>query len=215
MSEAVVIAIDGPGGSGKSTVAKAFAERAGIPYLDTGAMYRAVAHAVLEADVDPSDAAAVAAIAVATNIELEGGIVRVNGADATTAIRGQAVTSVVSAVSANPAVRNLLRERQRKWVGEHGGGVLEGRDIGTVVFPDAALKIYLTARPEVRAARRADEAGQDFEAVLADIGRRDAADSSREHAPLAEAADAVNVDTSDLTISEVVKEIMALLEALD
>jgi len=139
--------------------------------------------------------------------------VTVDGADATAAIRGQAVTGAVSVVAANPGVRELLRERQREWVAAHGGGVLEGRDIGTVVFPDAALKVYLTARPEVRAERRAAQAGLDFEAVLADIKRRDAADSSREHAPLAEAADAVNLDTSDLTLDEVVERIVELLQA--
>jgi len=211
MAEPIVIAIDGPAGSGKSTVARAFAERAGIPYLDTGAMYRAVAHAVLAAGIDPGDADAVAATARVSDIELEDSGVTVDGIDATAAIRGPAVTRTVSVVAANPQVRELLRDRQREWVSTHGGGVLEGRDIGTVVFPDAVLKVYLTARPEIRAARRAAQSGQDLDEVLADIRRRDAADSGREHAPLAEADDAVNLDTSDLTITEVVERIHELL----
>lgn len=213
MGEPTVIAIDGPAGSGKSTVARAFALRTGIPYLDTGAMYRAVAHAVLTAGVAPNDDAAVASIARSSDIQLEGDEVFVDGADATGAIRGQAVTEAVSAVAANPDVRSLLRDRQREWVVAHGGGVLEGRDIGTVVFPDAVLKVYLTAKPEVRAERRASQSGLEIGDVLADILRRDAADSTREHAPLAEAVDAVNLDTSDLTIDEVVERLVELLEA--
>lgn len=212
MAEPTVIAIDGPAGSGKSTVARAFAVRAGIPYLDTGAMYRAVAHAVLEAGVDPTAESEVAAVARRCTIEIEDDRVTVDGQDATRVIRGEPVTQAVSAVAANPQVRELLRARQRLWVAEHGGGVLEGRDIGTVVFPDAALKVYLTADPEVRATRRAGQTGLDVGAVLADIGRRDAADSSREHAPLAEAADAVNLDTSRLSIDEVVAVMLDLLD---
>jgi cytidylate kinase len=215
MADPIVVAIDGPAGSGKSTVARAFATRIGVPYLDTGAMYRAVTHAVLIAGTDPADAGAVAATARETRVRLDDDKVSVDGADATEAIRGPDVTRAVSVVAANPAVRELLRDHQRAWVADHGGGVLEGRDIGTVVFPDATLKVYLTARPEVRARRRATEAGEDATAVLRDIERRDRADSSREHAPLAEAADAVMLDTSDLTIDQVVEKIVDLLGQRD
>ena len=209
-----VIAIDGPAGSGKSTVARAVAERLHLKYLDTGAMYRAVAFAVLRAGADPHnhDLAARTARDIELDIGLD--VVMVDGVDATVAIRGPEVSKAVSAVASNGEVRRELVSRQRKWVDERGGGVLEGRDIGTVVFPDAELKIYLTADPAERARRRAKEAGGlDYETVMADITRRDAIDTSRSLDPLAEAEDARVVDTTGLTIEEVVDHIVGLLHA--
>jgi cytidylate kinase len=195
-----VIAIDGPAGSGKSTVAKAVADRLGLKYLDTGAMYRSVAFAVLRAGGDPA------------NTDFGRETVVVNGVDASVEIRGPEVTRAVSLVAANAAVRAELVSRQREWVAVRGGGVLEGRDIGTVVFPDAELKIYLTADPAERARRRANEvADLDYETVAADLARRDSLDTNREADPLAEAADAVVVDTTGLSITEVVTKIEGLL----
>lgn len=208
MSDLRIVAIDGPSGSGKSTVARAVAERLGLEYLDTGAMYRAVTHAALAAAADLDDADQVSAVARSLDLTLADGRVIVNGEDATAAIRGPEVTGAVSVVSAHAEVREELRDRQRDWASERGGGVMEGRDIGTVVFPDAAMKVYLTASVTVRAQRRAAEIGDiDAVAVALDIERRDAHDSGREHAPLTEAADAITIDTSDLTIDQIVDEI--------
>ena len=206
-----VVAIDGPAGTGKSTVARELSRRLGLRHLDTGAMYRAVTWAVLDAGIDPADAEGAAGIARTARLDLDEGGVRVDGHDVTGAIRGPAVTAAVSAVSAHPDVRAALVARQREWVTSHGGGVLEGRDIGTVVFPDAELKLYLTASPVVRAARRAAESGGDVHSVAADLARRDRADSSRAASPLQEAADAVVLDTSDLTPEAVVERILHLL----
>jgi len=208
----LVVAIDGPAGTGKSTVARALADRLGVPYLDTGAMYRAVTWAVLEAGVDPtSDRPAVAAIARRIGIELDGSVVRVDGVDVSSAIRGAAVTGAVSAVAAQPEVRAELVDRQRRWVRARGGAVLEGRDIGTVVFPDATAKVYLTARAGVRAQRRAAETGEDVAEVERSIVRRDGLDSTRELAPLRQAGDAVIVDTSELSAAEVVERLVELV----
>lgn len=201
-----IIAIDGPAGSGKSTIARRLAARLGLQYLDTGAMYRGVTFSVLRRGLDPADTADVARIVA--DVELEVGLdtVLVDGVDATIEIRGPEVTRAVSLVAANPEVRREMVRRQREWAAERGGGVLEGRDIGTVVFPDAQLKVYLTARPEVRAERRSKEvADLSYEAVASDLARRDALDQGRETSPLAEAEDALVVDTSDLTIDEVVE----------
>jgi len=208
-----VIAIDGPAGSGKSTVARRLAERLDLEYLDTGAMYRAVTFAVLRRNLDPADADVVAELA--RNIELQvtlDGVV-VDGVDATIEIRGPEVTRAVSAVAANPEVRAELVSRQREWARRRGGGVLEGRDIGSVVFPDAELKVYLDARPEVRAARRSKEVSDlDYETVAADIARRDALDQGRDASPLTRAGDAVEVDTSDLTVDEIVELLAAQID---
>jgi cytidylate kinase len=206
-----VIAIDGPAGSGKSTVARRLAERLGLPYLDTGAMYRAVAFAALQRDVDPDDDERVGKLAVAVAIDVDERVL-VDGFDATVEIRGPEVTRAVSVVAANPTVRTELRRRQREWAVARGGGVIEGRDIGSVVFPEAELKVYLTAAPEARAARRAKEVTDlDYETVAADIARRDALDQGREDSPLVEADDAVLVDTTDRTIDEVVDDVIARL----
>ena len=209
-----VIAIDGPAGSGKSTVAKAVASAVGLPYLDTGAMYRSVAFAAMRRGVDPEDTDAVARIA--RDMELEqrdDGTVRVDGVDASIEIRGPEVTRAVSIVAANPAVRAEMRDRQRAWAAKHGGGVMEGRDIGTVVFPDAELKVYLDAQPEVRAARRSKEVTDlEYETVAADIARRDALDQGREDSPLRTASDAVVIDTSDLSVDEIVDAVVASLD---
>ena len=207
-----VIAIDGPAGSGKSTVARALAAHLGLKYLDTGAMYRAVAFAVLRSGGDPDDADATAATARLMDLDVGLDYVTVDGHDATVEIRGPEVSRAVSAVAANPEVRKELVSRQREWARKRDGGVLEGRDIGTVVFPDAELKVYLTADPEERARRRAKEVTDlDYEQVAADIARRDAIDTSRAADPLMEAEDATVVDTTGLNIDEVVAHITALL----
>ena len=209
-----VIAIDGPAGSGKSTVARALAAHLGLRYLDTGAMYRAVAFAVLRSGGDPEDAAATAATARRVDLDIGLDAVIVDGVDATVEIRGPEVSRAVSVVAANPEVRKELVSRQREWANRHGGGVLEGRDIGTVVFPDAELKVYLTADPEERARRRAKEVTDlDYETVAAEIARRDAADTSRATDPLVEAADATVVDTTGLDIGQVVDHITTLFDA--
>ncbi len=207
--ELTVIAIDGPAGSGKSTVARRLAERLGIEYLDTGAMYRSVTFAVLANGVDPEDEEKVAAVARRVRIDLDdGGLVIVDGVDATTQIRGPEVSRSVSVVAANQEVRSELVSRQREWTRRRGGGVLEGRDIGTVVFPDADLKVYLTADPQVRAARRAREVTDlDYDVVAADLARRDSYDSERKHDPLRQAGDALILDTTGLTIDEVVDDL--------
>lgn len=212
--ELTVVAIDGPAGSGKSTVGRRLAERLGLEYLDTGAMYRSVTFAALAHGIDPEDGEKVAAVAREMEIELRpDGVVIVDGVDATTQIRGPEVSRSVSVVASNQEVRQELVSRQREWARRRGGGVLEGRDIGTVVFPDAVLKVYLTADPEVRAARRAREVTDlDYDAVAADIARRDAIDSQRTHDPLRQADDAVTMDTTGMTIDEVVADLVKQIE---
>lgn len=213
-AELKIIAIDGPAGSGKSTVARRLADALDLDYLDTGAMYRAVTHAALAQGLDPGAEAEVAELARKVAIDLgDDGTVVVDGLDVTNVIRGPEVSKVVSVVAANQEVRVELVARQREWARKRGGGVLEGRDIGSVVFPDAVLKIYLTASTKARAARRArDESTSDERAVAADLDRRDRLDSERKHDPLMQAADAFVLDTSDLTIDEVVDR---LIDELD
>jgi CMP/dCMP kinase len=180
-----VIAIDGPAGAGKSTVARALAARLGLDYLDTGAMYRAV--------VDQTTT--------------------VDGVDASVEIRGPEVTRAVSIVAANPAVREELRRRQVEWARHHGGGVIEGRDIGSVVFPDADLKLYLTAAAAVRAGRRHREVTDlQYEAVAASIAERDALDEGRATNPLVQADDAIVIDTTDRPVDDILDEIERLLK---
>jgi cytidylate kinase len=208
-----VIAIDGPAGSGKSTVARALASRLGLDYLDTGAMYRGVAFAALRRGVDPDDAGPVARLAEQIDIDVADQVT-VDGVDATIEIRGPEVTRAVSAVAANPEVRRELRRRQREWAAVHDGGVIEGRDIGSVVFPDADLKVYLTASDSERAGRRSKEVLElDYDTVAADIARRDHADANRAAAPLVVADGAVTLDTTGLTIDEVVDRVLGLLPA--
>ena len=208
-----VIAIDGPAGSGKSTVGRALADRLGLEYLDTGAMYRGVAFAALRRGMDPADTEPVAHLMEHLELEVGDRSLMVGGVDASIEIRGPEVTRAVSTVAANPAVRAELRSRQREWAVGHGGGVIEGRDIGTVVFPDADLKVYLTASPEVRAERRSKEvADLDYETVARDIAPRDALAQGREDSALPAAEGAVLVDTSDRTVDEIVDDILRLLE---
>src|SRR4051794_36745555 len=205
-----VIAIDGPAGSGKSTVARALANRLGLEYLDTGAMYRAVTFAALRRGVDPTEQERGARMGPDLELAVTPGKVIVDGVDAPIEIRGPEVSRAVSIVAANPAVRAEMVRRQREWVAARGGGVLEGRDIGTVVFPDAELKVYLTADPEVRAQRRSKEVTDlDYETVAADLARRDALDQGRADSPLVEAADAFVVDTTGLGVEEIIDVIAA------
>lgn len=208
-----VIAIDGPAGAGKSTVGRAVADRLGVGYLDTGAMYRAVTFAVLRRGVDPRDDEGVLGVAQTVEMTVGEERVMVDGVDATREIRGREVTSAVSSVAANPAVRSLLVDAQRSWVVSRGGGVVEGRDIGTVVFPDADLKLFVTASPRVRAERRVAEAGGDVDEMEASIIERDRLDSTRETSPLAVDPAAVTLDTSGLSIDEVVAAVVAEVEA--
>ena len=181
-----VVAIDGPAGAGKSTIALELARVLNLPYLDTGAMYRGITCAVLRKGIDPSDESSVAQLALSTVLDISDNGLFVDGLDATLEIRGESVTRAVSSVAANSEVRSQLRELQRKWVTERGGGVVEGRDIATVVFPDARLKIYLTASPLVRAQRRVAQIGGDVEQIAQDIAERDHRDSTRIDSPLRE-----------------------------
>jgi cytidylate kinase len=215
------VTLDGPSGTGKSSVARGVARRLGAAYLDTGAMYRAATVAVLDAGVDPEDADAVARTVAAASIVVgtEAGSerVEVDGVDVAVRIRGAEVTRSVSAVSAVPAVRRQLVAQQRELAGTAGSVVVEGRDIGTVVLPDATLKVYLTAAPEVRAQRRAGQLGlsepAEIDALAVDLRRRDEYDSSRADSPLRPAADAVVVDSSELDQQAVVDRVVALAEA--
>jgi CMP/dCMP kinase len=207
-----IIAIDGPAGAGKSTVARALAARLGLEYLDTGAMYRAVTFAAMRRGIDTADVDRVAELAREISLDVGEHGVLVDGIDATTEIRSREVTTAVSAVAANSAVRVELVRRQREWANERGGGVLEGRDIGSVVFPDAELKLYLTASPRVRAERRVAEAGGDVDEIKAAIERRDHHDTSRSDGPLVEAEGATVVDTTGLSIDAVLERIELLLE---
>jgi CMP/dCMP kinase len=212
------VTLDGPSGTGKSSVARAVAARLGAAYLDTGAMYRAATVAVLDAGVDPEDADAVARVVGSARIEVgtTAGeeVVLVDGVDVAERIRGAEVTRTVSPVSAVPAVRRQLVEQQRALVAAADAVVVEGRDIGTVVLPDATLKVYLTAAPEVRAERRAAQLGlsdpAEIAALAEDLRRRDEYDSSRADSPLRPAADAVIVDSTDLDREAVIARVCEL-----
>jgi 3-phosphoshikimate 1-carboxyvinyltransferase len=199
----LVVAIDGPAGAGKSTVSTAVAERLGVDRLDTGAMYRAVAALALERGTAPGDTDAVAALAAASIIDV-GERVTIDGLDVTGLIRSPDVGQAVSLVAANPQVRRHLVERQREWARAHGGGVVEGRDIGSVVFPGAEVKVYLTASAQERARRRHDEAPEG-------VARRDRIDSTRDASPLREAEDAHRLDTTGRTVEDVVEEVLSWL----
>jgi len=206
-----VVAIDGPAGAGKSTIAKALAVALGIEYLDTGAMYRGVTFEVLKRGLEATDVDAVARVARTIRFIQTRDSLHVNDVDATAAIRTAEVDAAVSHVAANSAVREEMRTRQRQWIAEHGGGVVEGRDIGSVVFPDATLKVYLVASPLVRAKRRVAQHGGDVEEIARAIAERDQRDSTRDDSPLRQMPDAVVVDTSDHTVPEVIDEIRRLL----
>ncbi|MEU0283840.1 (d)CMP kinase [Streptomyces sp. NPDC006195] len=218
---AVIVAIDGPSGTGKSSTSKAVAAQLGLSYLDTGAQYRAMTWWMITNGVDVSDGAAVATAAdkpvLVSGTDPAAPTITVDGADASGPIRTQEVTSKVSAVSAVPEVRTLVTELQRSIAAAAGNGiVVEGRDIGTTVLPDADVKIFLTASPEARAARRSGELkgkeATDVAATKDALVRRDAADSSRKASPLAKAADAVEVDTTELTLQQVIECVVTLVE---
>lgn len=207
----MVIAIDGPGGVGKTTVSRRVGEALGLAVLDTGAIYRAATLAVLRAGVDPADERSVVEVVGESAVRFDEGRTYLDGEDVSCAIRRDDVTGSVSEVSAFAGVRERLVALQRQWVEERGGAaVVEGRDIGTVVFPEASVKVFLTARPEIRAARRARQDGGEDAGVLADLARRDRADSGRAVSPLRPAHDAVVIDTSDIGIEEVVQRILEL-----
>jgi cytidylate kinase len=216
----LVVAIDGPAGTGKSSVAKGLARTLGTRFLDTGAMYRIVTLAVLRAGVDPADHEAVEQVASAVQLsvgsEPDGARCFLAGEDVSSEIRGDDVTRAVSAVSAVPAVRARLVALQRAMAEGAGGVVVEGRDIGTVVLPGAPVKIFLTASAETRARRRNDQnlasgLADDYEGVLADVRRRDHLDSTRAVSPLRAAPDAVVVDTSDMTEAQVIAHLLELV----
>jgi cytidylate kinase len=221
VTRSVVVAIDGPSGTGKSSVSRGLARALGARYLDTGAMYRIVTLALLRAGVDLTDinavgsAAADIPISISHDPDME--CAYLAGEDVSAEIRGDAVTGAVSAVAAVPAVRTRLVGLQRELAAGDDGVVVEGRDIGTVVLPDADAKFYLTASAETRARRRNDQnvtsgLADDFSGVLADVERRDHLDTTREVSPLRAAEDAVVVDTSDMTESEVIEHLLKLVE---
>ncbi len=217
MTRPFIIAIDGPSGAGKSTLGRRLARELGLLYIDTGAMYRAVALAAAAAGVDESDAEGLEAVARRSSVRLEGDPdslrVYLDGRDVSEEIRGEGVGRVASVVSAVAGVRRELVRRQRE-MGERGGGVvLDGRDVGTVVFPSADVKFFLTAAPEARARRRLEEerardAARDFEATLADINDRDLRDATRDDSPLKIADDAVVIDTTELSVEEVFERML-------
>jgi CMP/dCMP kinase len=209
----VIIAIDGPGGSGKSTVSRRLAERLGWNHLDTGAFYRAATLAALRAGADPEDEQAVMEAVTGHRFDQMDGQMMLDSENVSTAIRSSDVTAAVSAVSSHPELRRLLVREQRKWVKGKGGAntVVEGRDIGTVVFPAAALKVWLEASPAERARRRAAETGSDLEVVEADLARRDRVDSGRAVSPQRPAFDAVHLDTTGLEVDAVVERVLELL----
>jgi cytidylate kinase len=208
-----VIALDGPSGTGKSTVARRLAARLGARYLDTGAMYRAATVAVLRAGVDLADPVGITGVVESAKIVIstdpEQVSITLDGEPVDAEIRAAETTAAVSAVSAVPAVRAILVDVQRELIGD-GGIVVEGRDIGSVVWPTARPKVYLTASPEARAQRRAGELGSDVAAVAADITRRDGLDSSRAASPLVRASDAIELDTTNLDIDQVVARLVEL-----
>jgi cytidylate kinase len=207
----VVVAIDGPAGAGKSTIAKALARELGIAYLDTGAMYRGVTFAVLRKGLSATDVDAVGRIAQTVVFVQTTDTLHVDNVDATAAIRTPEVDAAVSHIAANSVVRDEMRMRQRQWIADHNGGVVEGRDIGSVVFPDATLKVYLVATPLVRAERRVAQHGGDVAEIARAIAERDERDSTRADSPLRQTPDAVVVDTSNRSVDQIVADIRALL----
>ena len=207
----VVIAIDGPAGAGKSTIAKALARDLGIAYLDTGAMYRGVTFAVLRKGLSATDVDAVGRVAQSVVFVQTADTLEVDNVAATAAIRTPEVDAAVSHIAANSVVRDEMRLRQRQWIADHNGGVVEGRDIGSVVFPDATLKVYLVATPLVRAERRVAQHGGDVAEIARAIAERDERDSTRADSPLRQTPDAVVVDTSNRSVDQIVTDIRTLL----
>lgn len=206
----MIIAIDGPGGSGKSTVARAVARRLGFTYIDSGAMYRAVALWALRLGMDLDDLHRLEQLAKEARIELPGDRVLLNGEDVTAGIRDPQVSEAASRVAAQPGVRRAMREEQRR-IGSAGPSVMEGRDIGTVVFPEAKVKIFLDAQPDARAQRRASELGATVEDVARDLQARDQRDRNRVEAPLTQAPDAEYLDTTHLTPAQVEEAVLKLV----
>jgi CMP/dCMP kinase len=200
-----VVAIDGPAGAGKSSVARAVADRLGFTYLDSGAMYRCVALAVLRSRLAPAEVAAEVSLSLGDRVLLD-------GEDVTAAIRVPEVSEAASIVAADPAVRTAMVVQQRRLLAD-GNWVAEGRDIGTVVWPSAEVKVFLTASPAARAGRRAQQIGADVTVVLAEQTIRDQRDTERDESPLRPAADAITVDTSDLTLEQAVAQVVALVRA--
>ena len=214
-----MVAIDGPSGAGKSTAGRAVAERLGYVFLDTGAMYRALALAALREGIPLDDAAALAALAARVRLDLQpGGAVILDGQDVTSALRTQEVGAAASRVSVHPSVRRHMVARQRE-MGQAGGVVMDGRDIGTAVFPDADVKFYVDAHPRQRAMRRHEELAQrglpsDLDTIEREIRERDHADSTRAESPLTRAPDAIHLDTTELGLEEVVRRMLETVEAL-
>jgi CMP/dCMP kinase len=219
VSSTIVVALDGPSGSGKSSTSRGVAARLGLRYLDTGAMFRAMTWWMLQHGVDVHDASAVAAVAgrpvIVSGTDPAAPTITVDGTDVSTAIRSEAVTAAVSPVSTVPEVRARLLGLQREVIGR-GGIVVEGRDIGSVVAPDAEVKVYLTADPGARASRRAaEEGGSDVSLTEESLLARDRIDSGRATAPLQMAHGAVHIDTTPFTLSEVIDQVLALVEAVE
>ncbi len=210
MDKRIIVAIDGPAGAGKSTVAKAVAARMGFLHVDSGAMYRAIALWAVENGIDPSDDHKVVPLAESAEIVLENGRVLLNGRDVTAAIRAPEVSQAASRVSTIPGVRRELVLKQQEYA-EFSSVVMEGRDIGTVVYPRAQVKIYLDASAEVRARRRVDELGGDYEQVLRDIRERDDRDATRADSPLRQAEDAEYLDTSHLDQEGVIQAVLRIV----
>jgi cytidylate kinase len=208
----LIVTMDGPAGTGKSTVSRLVADRLGIPRLDTGAFYRAAGLAALRAGIDLDDHSAVADLVAGLQLDQLGDRMLMDGVDVSEEIRTQIVTEASSRVSVHPDVRGLLVVYQRDWVARNENrAVVEGRDIGSVVFPGATVKVYLDARPEVRAQRRAAQTGEEYDLVLDDLRSRDSRDSTREASPLTVPDGAVVIDTSDMDVDQVVETVVGLV----
>jgi cytidylate kinase len=210
MEKRIIVAIDGPAGAGKSTVAKAVAERMGFLHVDSGAMYRAVALWAVENGIDPGDFQKLAPLAEGASIVLDDGRVWLNGREITGDIRRSDVSQAASKVSAIPGVRRALVAKQKEYALRQSV-VMEGRDIGTTVYPEAQVKIYLDASPEVRAKRRVEECGGEYEQVLREIRERDGRDATRSDSPLRQAEDAVYLDSSDMTADQVIEAVLHIV----